>query len=652
MYRLLLPALLLCSFVRGAVADPSCLKCHADSNELHRALDGKDRPVEPLLLDPAVLGRTVHHAQSCGDCHFDFESFPHSKDAETASCTECHEEAGREFAKSVHGTIEAPGVPCASCHGVHDVFRPAERASRLHPLNVHTTCGQCHFGADPAARDRHTRGIVRSGLVVSATCVSCHGGHGIRAKGDAESPLARARVDEVCGTCHVGALEEYRRSVHHLKSNGPEHKGATCTDCHTPHAMSVDHAGFLAESVRACSNCHDERSGSFRLTYHGKASSLGSGRVATCANCHGSHTVLPASDPASTIHADHIVATCGQCHPKSHAEFATYGVHADPRDGNAHPGLHRVYTTMVWLLVGVFVVAGLHGVLWLVRSLLAREWRLQAARRSGGRFVRRWRPFYVGLHVTFMISFLLLAATGLPLRFADRTWALKLMRTLGGVQAAGFVHRAAAVVMLGCVAAFLGHVGWRFLVRREKGMWTGPNTMVPRGRDFRDLAAMVRWFLGRGPKPRLDRWTYWEKFDFWAVFWGIVIIGGSGVVLWYPEAATRFLPGWMINVATIVHGHEALLAVGFIFTIHIFHANLRPDKFPIDPLFFTGRMTLEEFKGERPREYERAVAEGRLDALTARAPRRRTLRKAYILGGATLLAGLTLVVLMVIAALG
>ena len=118
----------------------------------------------------------------------------------------------------------------------------------------------------------------------------------------------------------------------------------------------------------------------------------------------------------------------------------------------------------------------------------------------------------------------------------------------------------------------------------------------------------MRWFAGRGPRPLYGRWTYWEKFDYFAVFWGVAIIGSTGLCLWFPEFFTRFLPGWSINVATIIHSDEALLATGFIFTIHFFNTHFRPEKFPIDTVVFTGRMTLEELKHDKPKLYESLTA--------------------------------------------
>jgi cytochrome b subunit of formate dehydrogenase len=156
---------------------------------------------------------------------------------------------------------------------------------------------------------------------------------------------------------------------------------------------------------------------------------------------------------------------------------------------------------------------------------------------------------------------------------------------------------------------------------------------------------MFKWFFGKGPRPQFDRYTYWEKFDYWAVFWGMFIIGGSGFMLWFPTFFSEFLPGWVFNVATIVHGEEALLAVGFIFTIHFFNGHLRPEKFPMDLVVFTGRLPEHELKDERPLEYQRLVGAGRLRSIEAPAPTPQAVLFSRLLG--TL--GLTLGVITILA---
>ncbi len=177
-------------------------------------------------------------------------------------------------------------------------------------------------------------------------------------------------------------------------------------------------------------------------------------------------------------------------------------------------------------------------------------------------------------------------------------------------------------------------------------LW-GPNSMVPQPKDAVDLYQHMKYFMGMGPRPKFDRYTYWEKFDYMAVFWGMFIIGGSGLLLWFFEELSGILPGWAFNVATLVHGHEALLAIGFIFTIHFFNGHLRAEKFPMDTVIFTGTMSEHEFKDERPLEYERMQQMGQLKSLEAQAPSAGKMMLAWVVGGTGLILGLLTIVLMI-----
>ena len=226
----------------------------------------------------------------------------------------------------------------------------------------------------------------------------------------------------------------------------------------------------------------------------------------------------------------------------------------------------------------------------------------------------RFRPLHRALHVCMVVSFITLALTGMSLKFSYTAWASKLSHILGGFETAGFIHRSAAFLMF---TAFVVHiVDLVRLKRREYKSWgkllLGPDTMLFTRQDFREFVATMKWFIGAGKRPRYGRWTYWEKFDYFAVFWGIFVIGATGLTLWFPILFTRLLPGWFINVATIIHSDEALLATGFIFTIHFFNTHLRPEKFPMDTTVFTGHMPLAELKRDKPREYEELVARGEL----------------------------------------
>jgi thiosulfate reductase cytochrome b subunit len=226
----------------------------------------------------------------------------------------------------------------------------------------------------------------------------------------------------------------------------------------------------------------------------------------------------------------------------------------------------------------------------------------------------RFKPLYRVLHACMVVSFITLALTGLSLKFSYTGWAATLSRLLGGFQTAGFIHRETAVLMVG---TFITHIvdvlrGRKQQQKSWRKLLFGPDSMLLNGRDLREFIATMKWFMGRGERPQYGRWTYWEKFDYFAVFWGIFVIGSTGLTLWFPILFTRLLPGWFINVATIIHSDEALLATGFIFTIHFFNTHLRPEKFPMDITVFTGHMRVAELKRDKPREYDELVANGTL----------------------------------------
>ena len=257
------------------------------------------------------------------------------------------------------------------------------------------------------------------------------------------------------------------------------------------------------------------------------------------------------------------------------------------------------------------------------------------------------------LHIVMIVSFVSLALTGMTLKFSYTGWARTLSRILGGFESAGYVHRVAAVMMIG---TFLTHlIDLYRRKRREYGSWRalifGPDTMLFNGRDLREFIGSIKWFLGRGPRPRYGRWTYWEKFDYFAVFWGMTVIGSTGLMLWLPELFTRILPGWVINVATIIHSDEALLAVGFIFTVHFFNTHLRPEKFPMDLVIFTGRMPVEEFREDKPAEYEALVAGGRLEQHLVEAYPPIVTRTVRIFGWTALSIGFSIVIWIIYAML-
>ncbi|HKI75468.1 MAG TPA: hypothetical protein VJ998_12520, partial [Pseudomonadales bacterium] len=242
-----------------------------------------------------------------------------------------------------------------------------------------------------------------------------------------------------------------------------------------------------------------------------------------------------------------------------------------------------------------------------------------------------------------IVSFLLLAMTGLPLRYASAPSAQFLSGLLGGEPTMRGIHFICAAITFGYFFVHLCVIAYRFITTRDFRMFYGVDSLVPNYQDLVDMVNNFAWFLYLKPRPKLGRWTYWEKFDYWAVFWGVAMIGVSGLMLAFPTHTARLLPGQLLNVAAVIHGEEALLAVGFIFVFHFFHNHLRPENFPMDITIFTGRLSLARFKEERSVQYEELVAEGKLDQLLVGPPSKTVSVIATIFGTIVVIVGLVLI---------
>ncbi|MEW6195290.1 MAG: cytochrome b/b6 domain-containing protein [Bacteroidota bacterium] len=271
--------------------------------------------------------------------------------------------------------------------------------------------------------------------------------------------------------------------------------------------------------------------------------------------------------------------------------------------------------------------------------------------KSNKLYYERFDAYSRFLHLLVIISFLSLALTGMIIKFSDSSVFKTLSDLMGGYEVTGSIHRFAAIITF---LYFFLHISYLINKRKKrktsfKEMLKGESSLVPNKRDWEEFKATLKWFLGKGPRPVYGRWTYWEKFDYFAVFWGVAIIGTSGLILWFPEFFTSLgIPGEIINIATIIHSDEALLAVGFIFTIHFFNTHFRPDKFPMDTVIFTGKVELEELKEDRAREYELIQTDEKYkERVTDIAPSPALERAARIFGFTALTIGLLIIILII-----
>ena len=636
------------------LANADCLDCHTDPANKRR-VNGHS---EPLALFPTNgFAKSVHSQLDCIDCHDGIKELVHDRNVPPPNCTGCHEKEGKDYAGSIHGMSHKMGASgaaqCWDCHGAHEMVPVKSASSPVYKLNLPATCAKCHSNATltreyqiqfPEAASQymdsiHGNALLKMGLIVAPSCNDCHGAHGIKRSVDRDSPINHANVAKTCGKCHVGIEETYKKSVHGQLLAVGDPRGPVCIDCHSAHQI-VNPTGknFKTLSDQRCGKCHEDRLEHYRETYHGKAMMLGkpnaAPEVAACYDCHGFHDVLPAADPASHLSTNNILATCQKCHAGATIGFTEYRPHANPLDKKNYPMLHVVFLAMTALLIGTFSFFGIHTLAWLVRAVWlylhdSKTFReAKFSTQTGDEWFTRFAPFERMLHIMVVTSFLLLVITGMPLKFYYTDWAKFIFSLIGGPETARMLHRFGAIVTFTYFTLHLTSLigrSWKTrgrLRNPETGKWElkrffsvmfGPDSMVPTLQDWRDLVDHNKWFFGKGPKPQFDRWTYWEKFDYFAVFWGVAIIGASGLIMWFPVFFTRFLPGWVINIALILHSDEALLAAGFIFSIHFFNTHFRIEKFPMDTVIFSGRVSKTEMLHERRRWYDRLVATGKLD---------------------------------------
>ena len=630
-------------FYPDGLADKDCLSCHSEQ-DLTMERGGN---TISLYVDEEAYDNSMHADTACAQCHTDVtvaEERACSTIQTEVDCAICHAEQVTEYSGSTHGTLYAEGdtdaPSCQDCHAKHATLGQNSAMSPTYALNVPTLCGDCHRVGEQAATridakvddivgsyedSVHGRGLMESGLVVTATCADCHGAHNELPPESPNSSINPANIAGTCGTCHHGIEEQFQESVHWTDDPVTDENKPTCEDCHSSHTiMRTEQVGFRDLMMEQCGRCHTDEAETFFDTFHGKVSRLGGEGVAKCYDCHGTHGILAPTDPNSMLSRDNVVETCGQCHESSHRQFAGYLTHATHHDREKYPWLFWSFWGMTALLVGTLSFALLHSFAWVIRLMLNREeWQAHKAvsQSRDQKFYRRFSRLQRTMHIIMMLSFFTLALTGMALKFSYMPWAQAVSSFLGGFDSMGFQHRVGA---FGLLIVFILHTYDIVSYKRKTKQTmlqiiTGPDSIIFNGRDLKEFIQSIKWFFGMGERPNYGRYTYWEKFDYFAVGWGIIIIGTTGLVLWFPELFTRIVPGWAVNVATIIHSDEALLAVGFIFSIHFFNTHFRPDKFPMDPVIFTGRLSVDELKYDKPGEYEEQVESGELESNLVRA---------------------------------
>lgn len=601
------------------LANARCLRCHADAEEKTvRTADGREKNI---FIDAERLEHSVHGQTPCVGCHRDVTKLPHAKPlAGAVGCIECHR-------------AEAAAAKKAGDSRRHERLAIVLEQTESYLHSVH---------ARPQVKDQAR---------VNAACHDCHDAHDIGAPGSLARKEYRLRNPEVCGRCHEDQKKDYLASVHgRALIEKKDEKTAVCADCHTTHAISDPKADPAQLAITAhCGQCHEKARATYFASYHGQVHRLGYTHTAKCADCHGSHDILPADDPASRVAPAHRLESCRECHENATASFIEFQPHGDPENKEKYPWLWFAKRFMQALIFGVMAFFWTHTLLWLYREL-ADRWQgkgfVEDLDRPDVVYFRRFPTIWRWIHALFALSTMTLILTGTTLLFSHTEWAKAVVVFLGGPRMEGIIHRSAAVIWLSIFVAHLVIALVTIWRKRGQFSWFGGTSMIPSWKDLRDLRDMFKWFVGRGPRPDFCHWTYWQKFDYWAPFWGAAVIGSSGLILFAPETTAQHLPGWVFNVATLLHAEEALLAAIFLNTVHFFNVHFRPERFPMSTTIFTGAIPIEEFKHDHRLEYERLLAIGELDKHLVKRLSRRVDLAASFITSVFILMGLALLTLV------
>jgi len=528
------------------IADTSCMDCHADKDLWKTNAAGQGIS---LFVDLGKLKASVHKTNTCASCHSDITE-KHPDDgvaAKPINCGKCHEKQSESYGDSVHGVAaargEAASATCSDCHNGHTILPPTSPESQLHYSRLAKTCGACHEQeAADVAESVHGKAL-REGYREAPTCTDCHSEHRIEA-------LSMQSSSDVCSTCHA------------------------------------------SERINTKFDMPSDRVKTFLESYHGLAGKYGSATVANCSSCHGVHRILPSADPKSTINTNNLAVTCGKCHPGAADNFTRSKIHTDASTraeegdiGNAvNFWVRRIYLV---LIVGTIGFMLLHNVLVFYRKMRTRF-------ENANLTIIRMDLLQRMQHVVLAVSFIWLAISGFALKFPS-SWVSKLMGSSEAFRS--WSHRAAGVVLL---LAGAYHV--YYIIRRKEGRKL-VRDLWPETKDVKDLVANAKYLGGlSGEKARIKRFGYAEKMEYWAVVWGTIIMGVTGLMIWFKMDVTRFMPRWLVDVALTIHYYEAILACLAIIVWHFYHVIFDPDVYPLNWACLNGKVSAHWQEEEHPLE--------------------------------------------------
>ncbi len=597
----------------------NCTKCHAKRNHKEE------------------LAKSVHKSLSCANCHSyvvnnidNHQKAP--KDGVLADCYLCHSAIAKNHKESIHGLSLTEGIneaaQCWSCHGSHEIYPVKDKNSKVFPVNLVTTCSKCHddtafikkyslSGSQPGkmySTSVHGK-LVMKGDKNAPTCMSCHGKHDIKNRVQDGSLISSANLPNTCEKCHKEITEDYKKSIHWIAVKKGIRSAPSCNDCHSEHSIHAINTANKREEIKkiqdeTCIQCHQnlllsqrygmsaKNANNYEDSYHGRAAKHGDNKAAMCVDCHNVHKILPKDHAESSINKNNIVKTCQKCHPQATDVFANSYSHTTQEVGSAKIE-SIVKTVYIWLIIVVIGWMFLHNMLILIYEL-----QIKFKKTKNEIRIPRFTRNELIQHTFLLSSFLILAITGFMLKYPNTVFG-QLMYSIGFNEVIRqWVHRIAAIVMI--VLSFY-HVIYLLFTRRGRNVVIG---LLPNWDDAKQLVGTMMFYSRLSKKhPEYDNYNYIEKMEYWALIWGTVVMGVTGLVLWFPTVVGNWAPLWFIKVSEMVHFYEAILATLAIIIWHWFFVIFHPKEYPVSFTVVNGLMTVKHYKGEHRLKYNKVILE-------------------------------------------
>ncbi len=613
-----------------------CRSCHKDAALKH--------PFHPQMMKAnTVTGKEDVNCKGCHGTHDVISpKIPGSKFSQqniVEACGNCHKEKRDEFLTSAHANglrEKVKGSPnCFTCHKNQIVSVTSQRDSTQLKIAQEKLCLSCHLNnTEIRERTSPSAGFIAAyemsihgSLLIKgngkvANCVNCHTAHRVKPGGDPTSTVNRFNIPNTCGQCHTQIKDEYKQSIHGVAVLQKGNSDApVCTNCHGEHnilkpANPQAPTSYANVSQQVCSKCHSSvtltakyglnpnRWSTFKDSYHGLALQGGATTVANCASCHTAHNILPSSDPRSSVYKGNLAKTCGKCHPGANEKFAVGNIHVTTTDKKNEPILYWIASLYIIMIISIIGAMFLHNVLDFLKKAKIKKLKqmgMMIEEKHNHALYLRMNVNERIQHILFALSFIVLVITGFMLQFPN-SWWVSHIRDLSenAFEYRSNLHRIAAVIM---IAVSLYHIYYISFTERGRQLI---KDLFPKRQDLFDALGVAKFNLGLSKvKPKLDRFSYVEKAEYWALIWGTIIMSATGFIMWFDNTFIGIFTklGW--DIARTIHYYEAWLASLAIIVWHFYFVIFNPEIYPMNTSWITGKLTEEEMHEEHPLELEK-----------------------------------------------